>query len=245
MSVAALQLQLLLAEPGDWPQLLGLGREGCYRRTCPFVFLSIYLYICFFPPNIFRSGARGVCRLALPICRYWGSGWTWGERPALGRGRWGRRGKQPSPPSPLPVSAGALIAPGSAGQRPEGPHPRRATALSILGTPETRTVCECLWVRVCAPRGVRAWGGAWREPAPAGHGLNVAFPTLTSAIKGDNPASLAHFLKLAGLFAGGKEKRASPRNASVGVFFLLFGYCSWWLHALALLWRGLRVAECP
>lgn len=91
-------------------------------------------------------------------------------------------------------------------------------------------------MRVCAPGGVRAWGGTWREPAPAGHGLNVAFPALTSAIKGDNPASLAHFLNLAGLFAGGKEKRASPRNASVGVFFLLFGYCSWWLDALALLW---------
>lgn len=57
MSVAALQLQLLLAEPGDWLQLLGLGRDGCYRRTCLFVFLSVCLSIClsiYFFLHVFR-----------------------------------------------------------------------------------------------------------------------------------------------------------------------------------------------
>lgn len=185
------------------------------------IFINLSIYTFFFFPQIFLEAGGGASPCP-PHLQSLGRWLELGGAPCPGAGALGAAGGAAVAPPPLP---------GSAGQRPKGPHP----ALSILGTPGTRAVCECLWVCVRVPGGVRAWGGAWREPAPAGDGLNVALPALTSAIKGNNPASLAHFLNLAGLFAGGKENGASPRNTSVGVFFLFFGYCSWWLHALALL----------
>lgn len=107
MSVAALQLQLLLAEPGDWPQLLGLGREGCYRRTCLFVFLNIYLYICFFP-KIFLEAGRGGVSLSPPHLQVLGRWLDLGRAPCPGAGALGAAGGAAvHPPSPAGLCRGS------------------------------------------------------------------------------------------------------------------------------------------
>lgn len=125
------------------------------------------------------------------------------QAPELGQRSVRDSGGSSRVPSSLPSFAGAA--------RCGFPAPAR---------PETRTVCvcpcPCVCVRVqglgCAPLG--------SEPAPAGDGLNVLFPVLTSAIKRSIPASPNHFLNPTGVFTGGKESRSAPRNASVGVFYL-------------------------
>lgn len=132
-------------------------------------------------------------------------------------------------PEPGLAGAGAALSGTARTAAAVSPRPCRALLGLLCGLPipsarpETRTVCPsvpvCPSVRVCAQGlGCAPLG---REPAPAGDGLNVALPALTSAVKGSNSASPAHFLNLAGLFAGGKESRSAPRNASVGVFYLL------------------------
>lgn len=140
-------------------------------------------------------------------------------------------------PSPFSGSgAGRALCPGQWGQQPcalvpaglcwgcslRAPHPLRPAGGCPLRAPKLGP-CVSVSVRVRAGTclGCASLG---REPAPAGDGLNVALPALTSAIKGSNPASPAHFLNPAGLFAGGKESRAAPRNASVRAFclFLFF-----------------------
>lgn len=192
VSVAALQLQLLLAEPGDWLQLLGLGRDGCYPQDLP-VRISVCLSVRLFSPQCVQEGVLA------------GSG-----AGAL-------------------AGAGAALSGTARTAAAVSPRPCRALLGLLCGLPipsarpETRTVCPsvpvCPSVRVCAQGlGCAPLG---REPAPAGDGLNVALPALTSAVKGSNSACPAHFLNLAGLFAGGKESRSAPRNASVGVFYLL------------------------
>lgn len=189
MSVAALQLQLLLAEPGDWLQLLGLGRDGCYRRTCLF-YVSVYLSLC---PSIFPSMfLGGRARLALPVrrLRSWGSALS------------GTAGAAAVSPRPCRALLGLLAA---------GSQPLRAPKLGPCVCVRVR-VCVCVQGLGCAPLG--------SEPAPAGDGLNVLFPVLTSAIKRSIPASPNHFLNPTGVFTGGKESRSAPRNASVGVFYL-------------------------
>lgn len=57
MSVAAFQLQLLLAEPGDWQQLFGLGRARWYRRTLS-MFLSICMSVCLSSSQMLEGRAR-------------------------------------------------------------------------------------------------------------------------------------------------------------------------------------------
>lgn len=140
-------------------------------------------------------------------------------------------------PSPFSDSgAGRALCPGQWGQQPcplvpaglcwgcslRAPHPLHPAGGCPLRAPKLGP-CVSVSVRVRAGTclGCASLG---REPAPAGDGLNVALPALTSAIKGSNPASPAHFLNPAGLFAGGKESRAAPKNASVGAFclFLFF-----------------------
>lgn len=102
MSVAALQLQLLLAEPEDWLQLLELGRDGCYGRTCLFICLFVYLFVhLFFPLNVFRR--EGSLSLPFRRLRSRGAGWSWGS--ALS----GAAALSPRPCRPLP----GLLAAGS------------------------------------------------------------------------------------------------------------------------------------
>lgn len=144
VSVAALQLQLLLAEPGDWLQLLGLGRNGCYRRTCLFVFLclSVDLSVHLFFPSVFLGGWA---RLALPVRRLW----SWG--------------------SALSGTAGAAASslPGFAGAARCGlPIPAGGCALRAPSLAPGVSVCPSVSVCVSVRAGVRTPGkgtcSGWR-----------------------------------------------------------------------------------
>lgn len=79
--------------------------------------------------------------------------------------------------------------------------------------------------------------------------LNVAFPSRIYAVKGNNPASPAHFLNHAGLFTGRRRRAALPRETHQWVsFFLLFLFflviARGGFVPLLCCWEGLRVAEC-
>lgn len=71
--------------------------------------------------------------------------------------------------------------------------------------------------------GGHAWGGAWREPAPAGEGLNVAFPALTSAIKGNNPASSCPLLEPRWIICRRQREPRCPEKRISGCLFPFFG----------------------
>lgn len=105
---------------------------------------------------------------------------------------------------------------------------------------------------MCACKGWCVLGVCtWREPVLAGDGLNVALPALTSAIKGNKPASPAHFLNPAGLFAGGKRAAQAQETHQWVTFFFWGGRVGRYglLFVVASCPRfvvgGLRVAECP
>lgn len=123
MPVAALQLQLLLAEAGDCLQLLGLGREeGMLPEDLPLrIFIYVCIYIGIFPPKLFQKGGA---RLAF-AARIEGSG-------AEGSSR------GPSPVPALFARGGGSGSHGAAaGCPPPGPsHPRRAAAGLASGRPE-------------------------------------------------------------------------------------------------------------
>lgn len=114
----------------------------------------------------------------------------------------GQRGQQPCPLVPAELCWGCSL------RVPSPCAPRNSDRVCV----SVSVCCVCVQGLGCAPLG--------SEPAPAGDGLNVLFPVLTSAIKRSIPASPNHFLNPTGVFTGGKESRSAPRNASVGVFYL-------------------------
>lgn len=80
-------------------------------------------------------------------------------------------------------------------------------------------------------------------------GDKCGFPIPDLAVRGNNPASPAHFLNPAGLFAGGRKRAALPRETHQWVsFFLLFLFILVIVRGgfmpLLCCWGGLRVAEC-